>query len=171
MQQVKKLEATMGGWFKVAPALPKNVKETLATIWPWVALVFGVLQLAAAWALWDLMNRAQPYLDLVNEYSQYFAGTDIGYSSFEKMIIYGAVVIAVIQGVILLMAFSPLKQRLQKGWDLMFLSALVGIGYSIVTLFVDGRGVGTFLFNMVIVGVVLYLLFQLKDLYKGKSAA
>lgn len=171
MQQVKKIEATMSGWFKNAPALPKNVKETLATIWPWAALVFGVLQLLAAWTLWRLFESARPFAELADQYSQYFGTVDIGYSSFDKTMIYLAIAIAVVQGVLLLMAFSPLKDRLKKGWDLMFLSALVGIGYSIVTIFIDGRGVGTFLFNLVIVGIVLYLLFQLKDMYKSKKAA
>ena len=169
MEQVKKLENMVAGWFKGAPPLQKSTKESLATAWPWVALVFGVLQLAAAWGLWRLFDRAQPFEELANQYSQYFGGADIGYSSFDKTMIYLAIAIAVVQGVLLLMAFSPLRDRLKKGWDLMFLSAVIGVAYSVSTLFVDGRGVGSFIFGMIITGFVLYLMFQLRDMYSTKA--
>lgn len=170
MVQIHKLENLIGGWFKGAPPLSKSTKETLAGIWPWVALVFGVLQLAAAWSLWRLYDRVQPFNDLVDQYSQYYGNLDVGYSSVDKTFIFLAIAIAVVQGVLLLMAFSPLKARLKKGWDLMFLSAIVGIVYSVATLFVDGRGIGSFVFGVIITGFVLYLMFQLRDMYSTKAA-
>lgn len=171
MEMVKKLEKKLGDLYKDLPALPKNVKETLATIWPWVALVLGVLQLAAAWSLWRLFDRAQPLLDLANQYSQYFTGESIGYSSFEKTMIYVAIAMLVVQGAIMLMAFGPLKNRLKRGWDLVFLSALVSVAYAVVTIFIDARGFGSFVVSIVLTGVGLYFLFQLKDLYSDKGAA
>lgn len=171
MEVVKKLEKQLGDLFKDLPALPKNVKETLATVWPWVALVFGVLQLAGAWQLWRLFDRAQPYLDLANQYSQYYLGQSIGYSGFEKTMIYLAIAMLVVQGVIMLMAFSPLKSRLKRGWDLVFLSVLISVLYAVVTIFIDARGFGSFIFSMILTAVGLYFLFQLKDLYSDKPAA
>ena len=171
MEVVKKLEKQLGDLFKDLPALPKNVKETLVAIWPWVALVLGVLQLAAAWQLWRLFDRAQPYLDLANQYSQYFTGESIGYSSFEKTMIYVAIAMLVVQGVIMLMAFGPLKNRLKRGWDLMFLSALVSVAYAVVTIFIDARGFGSFVMSLVFTAVGLYFLFQLKDMYSTKAVS
>ena len=171
MESVRNLEKSLGELFKDLPPLPKNAKETLAGVWPWLALIFGVLQLAAAWSLWRLFDRVQPYADLVNTYSQYYGGATVGYSSFEKTMIYVAIAMLVVQGLIMLMAFSPLKDRLKRGWDLIFLSLLLSVAYAVVTIFLDGRGVGSFIFSLLMTAVGLYFMFQLKDLYSDKPVA
>lgn len=170
MEQVRKLESKLGDISKDLPPLSKNTKESLASVWPWIALILGVLQLFAAWSLWELYHRAQPLIDLANQYSQYYTGRGIGYSSFDKGMMYLAIAILVVDALLLIMAFSPLKSRLKRGWDLMFLSALVSIVYSVVLIFVDGRGLGSFIFSMLFTAIGLYFLFQLRDLYKGKDA-
>lgn len=171
MESVRKLEKSLGELFKDLPPLPKNAKQTLASFWPWLALLFGILQLAAAWSLWRLFDRTQPLIDLANSYSQYYTGTTIGYSSFEKTMIYVAIAMLVVQGIIMLMAFSPLKDRLKRGWDLIFLSLLLSVAYAVVTIFIDGRGVGSFIFSLLMTVIGLYFMFQLKDLYSDKPAA
>lgn len=170
MELVRKVEKSLGDMLKDTPKLPKNVTETLANIAPWLVLIFGVLQLAGAWALWRLMDRVQPLADLANQYSQYFGGETIGYSAGQKAVIYFSIALLVIEAVLMLMAFSPLKERLKRGWDLVFMSSLISVAYSVLLIFIDNRGFGSFLFSLIGTAVGFYILFQVRPLYSSKAA-
>jgi hypothetical protein len=169
MERIRGIEKSLANVFKDAPALPKSTKQTIADFWPWVALVLGVLQLAAAWSLWRLYDRVQPLVDLANTYASYFTGTSVGYSTFDKIVIFAAIATLVVEGLIMLMAFSPLQKKLKRGWDLLFLAALVNVVYSVVTIFIDGRGVGTFIMSLIGTAIGFYFLFQIRDLYGSKA--
>lgn len=169
MEQVRKLEKSLANLYKDLPPLPKNAKESLANAWPWIALVLGVLQLAAAWSLWRLYDRVQPLVDYANQFSQYYRGTTIGYSAFDKLMIYVAIASLLVEGVLLVMAFSPLKRKLKRGWDLLFLSVLLNVVYAVITIFIDGRGAGSFIFNLLGTAVGLYFLFQIRDQFGGNA--
>lgn len=169
METVKKLETKLEDVFKDLPPLPAKAKETLAQIWPWLALISGVLQLAAAWALWRLTRVVDAINDLANYYSTYYTTTRVGLSAYDKTVIYLGIAVLVADAVILLMAFSPLKARSKKGWDLLFLGALLNVGYSVVSIFINGRGVSSFIFSLIGSAIGFYLLYQVKDKFKGKT--
>lgn len=171
MELVQKLEKSLENVFKDAPALPENAKKNLVAAWPWIALVFGVLQLAAAWALWRLIDAVQPFVDLSNQLSQYYGGTSLGYSSFDKTIIYIGIGTLVLDGVILLLAFSPLQKLQKRGWDLLFLGSVLNVVYSVVAIFINARGFGSFIMGLIGSALGFYLLFQIKDRYKGNVTA
>ncbi len=171
MELVKKLEKSLEGVFKDAPSLPANAKKNLVAVWPWLALIFGILQLAAAWALWRLLDATQPLIDLTNQLSQYYGGSSVGYSAFDKTVIYLGIATLVLDGVILLMAFSPLQKLQRRGWDLLFLGSVLNVVYSVVAVFISGRGFGSFIMGLVGSALGFYLLFQIKDSYKGKVVA
>lgn len=162
MSAVSKLEKQLGDVFKGAPALPANAKESLAAAWPWIALVFGVLQLIAAWGLWDITRRSAELFDTL---SRYYTGRSYGLSSFDKTVIYLGIAVLVVDAVILLMAYPELKKRAKRGWDLLFLGALINVGYSVVSLFIDDRGVGSFIFSLLGSAIGFYLLFQVREKY------
>lgn len=166
MSAVTKLEKQIGGLFKGAPALPENSKEGLVKAWPWIALVFGVLQLIAAWGLWELTRRSERLLDTL---SMYYTHTDYGLGGFDKMMIYLGIVVLLIDSVILLTAFPQLQRRAKRGWDLLFLGALLNLGYSLVSLFIDDRGIGSFIFSVLTSALGFYLLFQVHDKYRGAA--
>jgi hypothetical protein len=170
MEALQKLEKSLEGLFKDLPSLPASAKKSLVSVWPWIALVFGVIQLAVAWGLWRLMDTVQPYIDLTNQLSQYYGVTRVGYSSFDKTVIYLGIAVLVIDGIILLMAYSPLKKLQRRGWDLLFLGSVLNVLYAVVTIFIDGRGFGSFIGGLIGSAIGFYLLFQIKDAYKGKSS-
>ena len=165
MVLTKKLETTIGGLFKGAPAMPENAKKSLVDAWPWIALVFGVLQLVAAWALWGVVRFAERLSDVTNSLSVYYTGRSAGLSSTDKMVIYLALLVLVADAVILLMAYPELKKKSKKGWDLLFLGSLVNLVYAVVSVFIHDRGVSSFIFSLIGSAVGFYLLFQVKDKY------
>ena len=79
-------------------------------------------------------------------------------------------VVLVVEGVLFLLAFPKLQKRERKGWDLLFLAALLNVAYSVLTIFIDGRGFGSFLVNLVGSAIAFYLLFQVKSKFGGKSS-
>jgi hypothetical protein len=72
--------------------------------------------------------------------------------------------------VILLMAYPHLVKRARRGWDLLFLGSLLNVVYSLVSVFIDGRGFSNFLLSLVGSAIGFYLLFQIKDRYKTHTA-
>ena len=110
-------------------------------------------------------------INYANQISQYTTGVSVGYSSTDKIVIYGGIALLVINAVIFLMAFAPLKLKAQRGWDLLFLASLINIVYGVAQIFISGRGVGDFILSLIGTAIGLYLLFQVKDYYGKKGSA
>lgn len=165
MSVVKTLETQLEEVFKNAPPLPENAKKSLVNAWPWIALVFGVLQLLAALSLWGIVTAAERAINVANTYSMIYSGQAIGLSAGDKTIIFLAVAMLLVDAVILLKAYPELKKHSRKGWDLLFLASLLNAVYAVVTLFINQRGVGGFLFSLIGSAIGFYLLFQVKAKY------
>ncbi len=170
MGALQTVENKLNEVFKGLPPLSEKAKESLVKAWPWIALIFGVLQLLAAWALWGLTNVAERLTDYANTLSTYYTGQSLGLSAADKTIIYLGLAVLVVDAVILLMAFPQLQKRTRRGWDLLFLGSLLNLVYAVVTLFIDARGAGSFIFNLLGSAIGFYLLFQVREKYKGHKA-
>lgn len=169
---IKNIENQLEGIFKSAPKIPENGRKSIVEIMPWVALVFGILQLLAAWALYGLTTVASGYIELADQISRSVGGRGVGLSSGEKTIIYSGIILVLIDAVILLIAFPKLQQKLKSGWDLLFLGSLINVVYAIVSIFMSGRGVSNFILSLIGSIVGFWLLFQIKSHYKtGSSTA
>jgi hypothetical protein len=161
LKTIKKLEDKIAPFFKDLPALPGSSRESLVKAWPWIALVFGVLQLFAAWALWNLIRAAQVavgYGSLYIRHPYAMSGTD-------RLVSYAGIGFLLVDAVILLKAYPELKKRSRRGWELLFLGLCLNVVYSVVSLFISGRGVGSFIFSFIGSGVGFYLLFQVRSKY------
>jgi hypothetical protein len=161
MEFVKKAETALAGVYKGAPKLSNKVKDTLVNIWPWLALVFGILQLWAAWILWDLTRR----VDRVVSYFGTYLGTNYGYSGKDKFFIYLGIIALLVDAIILLVAFPKLRKREKGGWDLIFLAGLLNVLYAVINFFISGRGFGDFILALLWSAIGFYLIFQVKDKY------
>jgi hypothetical protein len=170
MSSLKTVETKLEGMFKGAPALPADAKDWLVKAWPWLALVFGVLQLAAAWGLYRLTTYTNELTVYINQVSRSLGGQDVGLTSTDKTIIYVGIAVLLVDAVILLMAYPHLVKRARRGWDLLFLGSLLNVVYSLVSVFIDGRGFSNLLFSLVGSAIGFYLLFQIKDRYKTHAA-
>src|SRR6266496_4149207 len=54
------LMTTMEQWFHKTPALPKNAKDALVNIMPWIALVFGILGILGSIGGLGLLSATSP---------------------------------------------------------------------------------------------------------------
>jgi hypothetical protein len=167
MGTLDKLETTMAGWFKGAPKLSDSSKETLVKIFPWLALIGGILQLLSALALFNWARVANDYVDYANSLSRAFGGEEVVSSRWDVWVWVGLAVLAV-DAVILLLAYPKLKKREKGGWDLLFLSGLLMVAYAVVSVFMEYRG-GVFglVWNLIVSAVIFYLLFAVRDKYKS----
>jgi hypothetical protein len=167
MKVVNQADAIIEPLFKGAPKLSDKAKDTLASWWPWIALVFGVIQLLAAWALWRLASVTNALTDYANQVSRALTGKSAGISSYDKTMIYIGVILIAVDAVILLMAFPKLQKRLKAGWDLLFLGALVNLAYAVFSIFINGRGFGSFIGSLIGSAIGFWLLYQVKDRFKA----
>lgn len=169
MEKVHAIENKLADLFKDLPALPKNAKKTIVEYWPYVVLVVGVLQLAAAWSLWRFYDRADDLANGVNAFVSAYTNVTVGFSAFDKAVIYTALAVLVAQAVVLLMSYAPLKARQRKGWDLLFIVALIQVVYAVISTFIDGRGVGSLVMGLIGAAIGFYFLFQIREFYGAKS--
>lgn len=170
MAALQNVENKLNEAFKDLPKLPESSREALVKFWPWLALIFGVLQLMAAWALWQLTRVTEGLTELANTLSVYYTGQTVGLSAMDKTLIYLGIIVLAVDAVILLMAWPELQKRTRRGWDLLFLGALLNVVYAVLTIFIDGRGFGSFVLSLIGSAVGFYLLFQVRDKYKRASS-
>lgn len=146
--QAKALAKPLGDLYTKVPNLPANIREVLVKIAPWLALIFGVLTVLTGVGALGLFTVLSPFTTL-------YGG--LSYSAFTML--YAVVVI--VEGVVLLLAFSPLKRRALRGWNLLFWSEILAIVSSVVTL-----SVGNVVWAIVGAAIAFYFLFQMKSYYK-----
>lgn len=154
---MKKHAAALENWlaplFEKAPHLPHNVRHTLASIAPWLAILGGILGLLALLSLLSMlpMLSALPFMAM-GVGSAYYA-------------MYPALLVALILGgigaVLDLMAFSPLQKRKKSGWNLLFYSQLLS-AISILLHMFSGYSVFGSIIGLLI---GLWLLFEIRSLY------
>jgi hypothetical protein len=159
------LEDWLAAVYKGSPKLAPATKKAMFAVWPWVALIFGVLQLLAALALW----RAGHSLDqLTNTINSLYPANAVNLSHL-NVFYWISLVVIVIDGVVLLMAYPKLKIGLKAGWKLLFYGALLNLVYGIFSLFNNYGGFGSLVLQLIVTAIVLYFLFQIRDQYSGHS--
>jgi len=166
VELLNKLEAALAGIYKGAPKLSQNAKKTIVSIWPIAALVFGVLQLWAAWVLYDWGRSVNKVVDVFNSY----LGTDLGVRNL-SVIYWISLVVLVIDAVLLLAAYRGLKARAKSGWNLLFYGALLNAVYGVFSAFNDYGGAGSLIIQLVVSAIVLYFLFAIRDQYSGARSS
>ncbi|CAN5123574.1 hypothetical protein BH09PAT1_BH09PAT1_1720 [soil metagenome] len=130
----------MESWFKKAPALPANAKDTIVKIMPWIALIFGILGVLAG----------------------------LGAVGVSPVVVFGGVrnsmvvllsgVLTIVASVMMLMAYPKMKALKMSGWNLLFWSTLI----SFVASLIIGSIVSAIIWGL----VEFYILFQIKSYYK-----
>jgi hypothetical protein len=160
------LETWLAGVYKGAPKLSSGAKKSIVDIWPWVALVFGILQLWAALELWHWGHDAN---NLVNTLNSYY-GTTIGSVAHLNAFYWLSWVVLIVDALILLAAFPKLRAHKKTGWNLLFYGALLDFVYGVLSAFNNYGGLSSLVFQVIITAIVLYFLFQIRDLYHGAKA-
>lgn len=176
MEALSKLERTILGWLKNLPHLPVSVRQWLAeNVW-WFAVVGAVI--IGIVALMLLTAFSSNLSDLSSPVRSYYASPAFLEWLIVKEIV--AFVFAVLLFIPLAMAVNPLRQKVKKGWVLLFTTWLLGIisivANSILTLN-PFYFVTNIIFGAICMVVSGYLLFEIHDQFahversKGTKAA
>lgn len=141
---------TLEELFAKAPALPKNAKDFIVGITPWVALVFGVLGVLVGLSGLGFMTAFAP-LSFMGGWG---AGTGVGFYGLGMV----SSVLFLGSSALMVAAYPGTKSRMMTGWTFLFWSQLLSIVSSVITMnLVNGL-------LSAIIG--FYLLFQIKSYYK-----
>lgn len=155
---------------KNAPVqLPENAKKWIVKYMPIIGLVIGVLGLFAALALWNAAHAASTLVDYANELSKtYGNGQTVKNVGFT---FYAAFIMLLITSIIPIVAYPGLKaQSKNKGWDLLYLSALISLFYGVFNALYYGSPmnlISTFIGS----AISLYILFQIRSYYAATKKA
>jgi amino acid transporter len=168
MAQLDKLETKLDEVLdKKAPfKLPESSRKSLAGALWWLSLIGGLLQLYAAWNLWDNWHFVDKVADTFNTYAEAY-GIDTGYDLGFGF--YLALITLAVSGALLLLAAPGLKAMKKSGWNLVFYSLLVNLVYGVVALFTDYGDLGSFIGALIGSVIGGYLLFQVRSHFNKKA--
>jgi len=133
---------------KKAPAMPDNIKETLVSFAPYIAIIFIVFSLPTILAIFGLGAMMGPLSAFMG--ASYMMSFGPAY--------YIGVVAMIISAVLEALAIQGLFKRTMGAWRLMFYSFLV----TMVAAVLQGNLVGGLIGAL----ISLYILFQVKNKYK-----
>ena len=155
-------EAQLIPFFAKFPHIPEGGRKVIADISPWIALIFGIiglLGLLGAGALMTLL--AIPAL--------LTGGIWVIVGFVTTLLGLAAVILQ-------LLAVSPLKARMKKGWNYLFYGVLIGVVSTIISVIggVVGASVyaGAGAVSSLVSGALGFLiggwiLFEIRDQYKA----
>ncbi|OGH18485.1 MAG: hypothetical protein A2868_00845 [Candidatus Levybacteria bacterium RIFCSPHIGHO2_01_FULL_40_15b] len=134
----------MEEWFSKLPPLPRNWRDVIVNITPWLALIFGIIGVLGSLAAVGVLTFLAPFVVL---------GGGIGVASGG---IIGAL-LALVASVLLVLAFVGTRDRKMSGWKLLFFSEAISFVSGVVAFSAAG-----------IIGALIgfYILFQIRSLYK-----
>jgi hypothetical protein len=164
---IRKLEAKLADLFKDMPALSAGSRESVVQLLPWLAVLGAILQSIVAYRLWKLLETIGTLSFYRSNVARYYGDTVLGMTDTERLLAYLALVLLGAQIVMLGLAVSQLKDKLKSGWSLAFQAAVLNVITTILLLFAYDRGVDSVIVRLLIAIFALYLLFQVRELFKG----
>lgn len=134
---------------KKAPQLPKEWREFLVKVAPYLAIIGVIIGIPGVLALLGVGTFIVPL------------GTIGGIVSGRPFLGVGFLINILFLGAMIVLealAISPLFKRSKNGWNLLYYSTLLGAVQNLLSFNLGGLIIGTLL--------SLYLLFQVKEYYK-----
>jgi len=148
MKYLNDLKKYLDKYYIKLPKFPKGLNDFIVSVSPWLALIFGILAVMGGITVFGAFSTISPFAAI--------AGVR-GYA-FTALF---STAILLVQGIIELLAFLPLKARKVKGWNLMFYSLILSVVSSIIALSIQS------VLNALIGGLIgYYILYQIKSYYK-----
>ncbi|TSC79228.1 MAG: Uncharacterized protein G01um101425_728 [Candidatus Peregrinibacteria bacterium Gr01-1014_25] len=142
------LEQWLAPVFRKAPHLPPKARQTLVTIAPWLALVFGVLGVLAILSTGMLASMFFSFTMMLG-----------GMTSIALLI---ALLASLLSAILELLAVKPLLARRKTGWNLLFYGMLVST-LSFIANAIIGYGS---LVGVVALVIGYWLLFEVREEYR-----
>lgn len=131
-----------------APAMPDNIKDTLVSFAPYLAILSVVLTVPALFALIGIGTAVGPFTAFLG------AGYMMQYS-FSYMVGAGTLLVS---AVFAALAIQGLFKREMKAWRLMYYSSLISFVASVLQ--------GSVMSALVGLVIGMYILFQVREKYR-----
>ncbi|HLD07460.1 MAG TPA: hypothetical protein VJB60_00125 [Candidatus Peribacterales bacterium] len=152
-KQMNALETWMAPLFGKAPHLPENIRQGLATIAPWAALIFGIIGILGIFSIFNMLSMfsAIPHNVVIP-----------GIRTMYPVAIV-TLVIGGIASVLQVLAFKPLQARRKKGWNFLFYANTLSTTTVIINLLLSyGGAIGG------VIGILIgyWLLFEIRGIYR-----
>ncbi len=148
--------------------LPDTTRKQLAQLAPWAALIFGLLQLAAAYWLWDWGRSINKLVDITNSFTALY-----GVQTVERLNLFYwlSLIILALDAILLLVAFPALQKRQKAGWDFLFYAAALNAVYGVVSVFNNRGSIFTLATSLLFSTIGLFFLFQIRSQFtRGLNA-
>jgi hypothetical protein len=141
--------------------MPASARQWIADNAWWITLIGGIVSLLAAWNYWQLGQMFNGANRLAEEVTRLYGSTT--YAAELGPMWYLALLGLVVQGGLLLLAVSKLKEHKKSGWDLLFYASLASLVIGLLYLVIPGYGFGGLLGSVVGAAVSWFFLFQVRS--------
>lgn len=159
MESVRKLEYTIAQWHEKMPHLPVKSQVWLAqNIW-WIGLVGLVIGSLGVLSVLAVTFWASTAIGLYGG----VAGAVVGSLAFIAVLV--ALALSILMLALLGMAIVPLKAGKKKGWDLLFISAMLSLASTVIG-FILSFNFGSLIIGLFGTAVMGYFLFEIYSYFK-----
>jgi hypothetical protein len=165
MESVNKIENKLATMYKGLPHLPADVKKWIAqNVW-WMAIVSVVFSVFGVISLIAVTFFASAVLVGFGGY----AGAAVAAAGGFALLSVGvSIAFMIVELIVMGMAISPLHSMQKKGWTFIFIAALVQAA-SYVVSFLYSFNLFSLVWNLLILAVGVYFLFEIRDHFAGKK--
>lgn len=166
MESIHKLEKTVAGWYKNVPHLPVGGRKWLSeNIW-WIALIALVLSVLSIFPLVAAVMLAGAVVGGMG--AAYGGAAGVALTGTVLLAVWVTLAFVVLEVVLLGIAISPLKAHKKKGWDLLFILALINVA-SVVASGLIGFNIMSLVWGLLWSAFGAYFLFEVRDSFEGKE--
>lgn len=170
MELISKLEKIVLGWAKNVPHLPPAARKWLGVnVW-WIALVGAILTGIALLVTLGTLFTAISILGAAS--SIYYVSPT--YTSMAVLNAAVSLVFLAVTGALLGLAVNPLKERVKKGWVLLFFSLLVqalSVVVGAVLSFSVGGFIVSILFGAIGIAIGAYFVTEIHSQFAHPAKA
>lgn len=141
--------------------LPTNARKWIADNSWWIILIGGVLSLWSTWGFWQAGHYIDGLNRWANEVSKMYGGNT--YATELGPMWYVALAGIALEGILMLLAVSKLKNHQKSGWNLVFYSTLVSLVVGVAYLLVPAYGFGSLIGTLIGTAFSWFFLFQVRS--------
>lgn len=160
MEQVRKLETIIAGWYKNVPHLPVAGQKWIAQNAWWLILIWVILSAMGVASILFVTFIAGTLL----------AGLGGAVGAALSGLAFAAVVVSLLFSIVELvlgtMAIAPLKALQKRGWTLIFVIELLTLVALAITFLFDFNFFGL-VWGVLFTAVWLYFLFEIRSYFVG----
>jgi hypothetical protein len=164
MKELTKLENMVADWLKPIPHLPNNWRKWLAeNVW-WITLVGVILSVIGVLSMISAIFAAQSYLGATT--SILGAANLAGYSGWWVVVSVISILFMIAVIAIMAVAINPLKLMQKRGWDLLFLTLVIGVLATVVNVFLGFNAftfIPSIIFGFIGYAISAYFLYEIRS--------